>query len=81
MSWLEDYDRWGVEQDYQVIYLPIEADLNAWEEYVEEGLPHLVGLEPEEECDCPEPCWCVSNRYSNLHSQEDADIGEEILGG
>ncbi len=47
---LEDFYRhwgdYGYEEEDFVAYEPIEADLDAWEEYVQEGLdpPHARGL-------------------------------------
>lgn len=62
MSWLEDYHD-GLPSDYRhPKCLPVDADLHAWEAYVEEGLDELT------------------HGLSFLGpTQEDADIGEEIL--
>ena len=74
MSWLGDYhDRedWG---EYHVEYLPIGADLDSWEKYVEEGLYSLAQAESF-------PYDLASADLDLSMSQEDADIGEEALDG
>ena len=46
------------------------------------SLAALAGCESFVECICPEPCWCIHDRFiSDSYDQEDADIGEEVLDG
>ncbi len=83
--WYEHHD-W---EDYGRVELPIEADLDEWEEYVEEGLNILAGLGPECDCDYPhgndweppfETCTCVLGcSHYPTYDQEYSDVGEEVF--
>ena len=70
---------------------PIEADLDSWEEQIEEGIRVLAGCGPECGCDYPhghdfeppfETCTCVIGcSHYPTYDQEFADIGEDLLDG
>ncbi|KKM74508.1 hypothetical protein LCGC14_1399680 [marine sediment metagenome] len=73
MSWLEDY-RDREEKMRLVKGQPISADLEAWEKYVDDGM-YSLGLGES---------WPYDLASADLDlsmSQEDVDIGEEVLDG
>ena len=71
MSWLEDYGDWD-DNEYHVRFLPIEADLAAWVKDGEESMDSLAHGESF-------PYDLPSANLDLSMTQEDTDIGEEIL--
>ena len=48
----------------------------------QQSLAVLADCEDFLGCICPEPCWCIHDRFLYLGpSQEEADIGEETFDG
>ena len=72
MTWLEDYGDWEDDECPPVRSQPVVADLDAWVKYVDEGMYSLGAGESF-------PYDLASANLDPSMSQEDADIGEEVL--
>ncbi len=44
------------------------------------SLAALAGCNDWSECICPEPCWCIHDKFVHAGpDQEESDIGEEVF--
>ncbi len=87
MSWLEDYHDREAWDEYQVEYRPVDADYEAWEEYVDEGMVHLANQlsflhATQEDTDIGEETpWAWENKdEDDVDFDPEDDVGDFCVG-